>query len=577
VTDVVPENLRPARFDRWSLGLSIIAVAPLVVAAVRMITAFSGYTASSDNAANELAIRDVGSRLVLLGPFSRHGWSHPGPAFAYLMAVPYRVFGSDSAAMLVGALLVNALAIATIVLVARRWGGLELASVVALGMALLTVTLPSTFLADPWNPFVTVFPFGAYLMLVWASTCGDRWALPVACGVGTFCVQTHIGYAGPVAVLLAWAIYRALRDRRASRPNRDTRRGLTMLGVSAVVLVVLWLPPVYEQFAHSPGNITATYDYFSRAAQPPQGIRNGARVVAAQFTLAPDWLLGLRGVSPFSGEPAAMHQNAVPLLLLAFAAAGVVAFRRRYLALRGAVIVLALTIGVGALAAAQIIGAMAEYRLRWLWVVAALTVALTVAIGIRRLAERTPSIRRVAVVVATAGAVALAGVGVARATSAEPPDAQRDAEVARVAHQLIAHVGSGHDPVLLRAASQTAFEDMKGVALAMDQAGIGVRVPESTDNRLTFGRSRADRHGRVRGLYVVVTDAQIDDYRRHGNREVAYVGAVGPAEHTRLDRRYRQLQRRGATALGREFASIAGRLHAIAVFSVPRFPHDRVN
>ena len=90
---------------------------------VRVLTAFSGYTASSDNAANELTVRDVGSHLVLLGPFSRHGWSHPGPAFAYLMAVPYRLFGSDSAAMLVGALLINGVAIATMVVLARRWGG----------------------------------------------------------------------------------------------------------------------------------------------------------------------------------------------------------------------------------------------------------------------------------------------------------------------------------------------------------------------------------------------------------------------------------------------------------------------
>ena len=118
---------------------------------------------------------------------------------------------------------------------------------------------------------------------------------------------------------------------------------------------------------------------------------------------------------------------------------------------------------------------------------------------------------------------------------------------------------------------------MKGIALALAQAGIGVRVPESRDNRLTFGASRADRHGRVRGLYVIVTDAGIDGYRRRGNRQVAYVGRVGPAEHTRIFRRFERLQRRGARALGPELASLAGRLHAIAVFSVPRFPHDRVN
>jgi hypothetical protein len=572
------EELVPAAFDRWSAGLASVAVLPLVVAAVRVLTAFSGYAASSDNAANELTVRDVGHHLVLLGPFSRHGWSHPGPAFAYLMAVPYRIFGSDSAAMLAGALLVNGIAIATAVILARRWGGRGLAVAVTLGMALLTVTLPSDFLADPWNPYVTVLPFGAFLMLIWSSTCGDRWAVPVACGVGTFCVQTHIGYTAPVVAALAWAVWRAVRDRNRPRARGDGTRGLGMLGIGAIVLAVMWLPPIYEQLAHSPGNLSETFDYFSGARQPPQGLRNGLRVISAQFTVAPDWLSGLRGVSPFSGEPAAMHQNPVPILLLAFVGAGVVAHRRRYLALRALIVVLAITIAVGVVAAAQIIGAMAEYRLRWLWVVAVLAIAGTLAVALRRATERWPASGAALIAGLTVGAVVLTGFGVERAASAEPPAAEHDAEVARLARRLIRNLPVGDDPVLLRAVGPSAFEDMKGLALALDRAGIAVRVPESADNRLTFGRSRADRRGQVRGLLLVAANTDVDGTARvHGARELAYVGAVGRAEHTRLFRRYERLQRQGAQALGPEFARIAGRLRAIAVFAVPEFPHDRTN
>jgi hypothetical protein len=202
---------------------------------------------------------------------------------------------------------------------------------------------------------------------------------------------------------------------------------------------------------------------------------------------------------------------------------------------------------------------------------------VTVAVAVRWGAEHRPRVERTAVVGLAALALVLAGAGATRAASADPPEVTRDAEVADVSRQLIARLPPGDDPVLLRAASPRAFEDMKGVTLALEQAGIGVRVPQSHDNRLTFGASRADRHGRVRGLYVIVTDAEVDGYRRRENREVAYVGSVGPAEHSRLFRRYERLRRRGAAALGPEFARIAGRLHAIAVFSVPRFPHDRTN
>ena len=360
---------------------------PLGVGIVRVLTAFSGYAASSDNAANELTVRDIGTRMVLLGPFSRHGWSHPGPAFAYLMAIPYRIFGSDSAAMLVGALLVNAVAIAAIVLVARRWGGLTLAVPVTLGMTVLTVTLPRDFLQDPWNPFVTVLPFGAFSCSSWASTLGDRWALPVACAVGTFCVQTHIGYAAPVAVLLVGAIGKAVHDRDLPRVGGDGRRGLTMLGIAAAVLAVMWLPPVYDEIAHAHGNLTAITEYFRDAGQPPQGIRSAARSSEHSSRSHRTGCSDCVASTPSRVSPRRCGQTPIPVLLVAFAAAGVVAFRRHYVELRAAVVVLAVTILVGAGAVAQIIGTMTEYRLRWLWVLAVLTVGVTVAVALRRTAE----------------------------------------------------------------------------------------------------------------------------------------------------------------------------------------------
>ena len=132
--------------------------------------------------------------------------------------------------------------------------------------------------------------------------------------------------------------------------------------------------------------------------------------------------------------------------------------------------------------------------------------------------------------------------------------------------------------MLLRPTSLAAFEDLKGVALALDRAGVGVRVPESADNRLIFGRSRADRHGRVRALLLVATDNSVDGIARiRGARELAYVGAVDRAEHTRLSRRYERLLRHGAGPMDPRLARIVGKLHAVAVFQVPEFAGDRTN
>ena len=44
--------------------------------------------------------------------------------------------------------------------------------------------------------------------------------------------------------------------------------------------VVLWIPPVIDQFAHSPGNLGTIRDYFSHPPDSPIGFARGARRVA---------------------------------------------------------------------------------------------------------------------------------------------------------------------------------------------------------------------------------------------------------------------------------------------------------
>src|SRR5680860_1027242 len=79
--------------------------------AVRTIVSFRhGYAPPSDWALLELRVRDVGLHEVFTGPYSRFGWFHPGPLVFYLLAVPYRLLGSSSAGLMVGALGINATA-----------------------------------------------------------------------------------------------------------------------------------------------------------------------------------------------------------------------------------------------------------------------------------------------------------------------------------------------------------------------------------------------------------------------------------------------------------------------------------
>ena len=111
-------------------------------------------------------------------PIYADGWNHPGPALFYALALPYRLAGSHSVGLAVGALLINALAITGIALVARRVAGLPCMLVTLVGCAVLMRSLGPVFLRNPWNPYIAVLPFGLLVYLTWAMTCGEAWAFP---------------------------------------------------------------------------------------------------------------------------------------------------------------------------------------------------------------------------------------------------------------------------------------------------------------------------------------------------------------------------------------------------------------
>ena len=148
----------PKRVDGITWLLVGLVLLPLLVEAIRVLVEFHGYVATTDNAVNQMVVRDLGSHVALVGPYARADWSHPGPLFFYVMVLPYHLFGSNSAAMMVGALLVNAAALVTLITIGRRWGGLELAVPLAIVCALVAVRLPHGFLADPGTRSSRCFP-----------------------------------------------------------------------------------------------------------------------------------------------------------------------------------------------------------------------------------------------------------------------------------------------------------------------------------------------------------------------------------------------------------------------------------
>ena len=562
----------PQRVDRISWLLIAAMLVPVAVAAVRVVTGLDGFHATSDNALNELIVRDIGKHPVLLGPFARNGWSHPGPLLYYLLWTPYRVFGSKSSAMLVGALMINGAAIATTIAIAKRWGGFVLAVPVALACGVLIVQLPNGFLEDPWNPFITVLPFGAFLMVAWAATCGDRWALPLAAFVGSFCAQTHVGYAALVATVLAWCVWRVVRGRKEPRIRGTEPRGVVALAWASIVFAIVWAPPVIEQLLHSPGNLRAIFRYFVSPPGPTHSLYDGYRVVAAQFTFHPDWILGLRGVNRLTGQVAAMFQHPTPLLIAPFALACVLAFRLPIPALRRLAPILLIPMFVGVISLAGTVGTMSEYRLRWVWVLAALCTAFAVSTFAEWLLHRTSPVVRIALTATgAAGLCLLTASGVANAVDAQPPSAAAATMLTRLTAQTARHLPKRPGVILIGASSWNTTTYLPGVTLSFERAGIRVKAPNNLTYRLSLGEHRLHKGERVRAWLALCEDAGIERVSMvPGARLLAYVGKVPRTVRAQVLRelaRRRRTGTRGAMSSQTDSQLLAA-THATAVFEI---------
>ncbi len=559
--------------------LAAVVTLPLVVAGVYVLVHFGGsYHANDDNALNEIVVRQLGQRLMLLGPYSRGVWSHPGPLFYYLMWIPYRIFGSTSGAMMVGAIVMNGLAVVGSIVIAHRWGGRPFAIAVGLGFSWLIVRLPSGLLWNPWNPFVTILPFALFIFCMWAAINGDRFALPLGGAIGTFCVQTHILYAGLVAVGLAYTVVLVVLHRRLPAPDGQPR-GLQPLLWFGIITMVLWAPPAIEQLIHSPGNLRNTFRYLTNGGAT-KTLTDGVRATFAQFTLRPDWIFGLRPVTEITREPTALGATQVPVLLLPYGAALVLLWRRGRSPARSLLLLLGVVVIASIPILARTVGPMYEYRLRWLWVVAMLVVVTTVwGLG-SVLAEPVP--RLVAVWAPAAAAVAvsvLVVLGISTLLSADPPGYEESRTVDRLASQIQRHV-SARGPVELAGKSFAASLDTPGLMLRLGRAGYQPRVAALPENRLRYGTEGLTVGVASRRLTILADDEIDSSGPTVPGREVAFVSRLSRSDRVRTRIEIASLIRPGvppgAAALRkaqRLQASLTGRAAFLAEAPSVVLPH----
>lgn len=537
---------RPA--SPWLLvGLTAACSVPFVVALVAL--AEPTWYPTLDLAHTSLRVRDVFTTdppLVGLpgriGSLGQQG-SHPGPLSFWALAPLAELFGGSTWGLQAATASLNLIASFLALWMARRRGGTG----VLLGAGAVLATLLAFYgpdiLTQAWNPYLPVMWWFVFLVAVWSVWDEDFATLPVLVFAASFCLQTHISYAGlglgltGLTVLwVAWSLYRRWGDRAARRSL------LGWIGVAAGLGVLVWLPPVIQQLTGENGNLRILYGHFTDPPEDAVGLGVGLRVVLVHLN---PWRL-VTGAD-------AMYGATLPgaLFGLAWLAAAAGAWRLKVRALVRLDLVVGAALLLALISASRIFGFLWFYLVLWSWSITVLmllgigwTVAVTVA---RRAPERE---RRT---LATVGAVFVSAVLVVAlasftidAADAESPDGELSAMLRHLVPPSVQQIESGDvpgggpdgrylvtwtDPVSIGAAGF-------GLVDALDRRGLDVGVGPEFHSSMTRGRSfpRTDASGEI---HLAIGARAIDEWRAKPEAvELAFErpSARDAAEYRRLRR-----------------------------------------
>ncbi len=482
------------------LAFGVVAV-PFAVAVVRLLAASDAHVTLAD----DLALIDLHTRRALewrqqVGVFDHNGWNHPGPTYFYLLSLVYRLLGSGARSLFVGATLINALAALACLEVVRRrtsspartlwaaiWVGWLAAVMAVVGYPAVAYSeSPLGGLVSPWNPMVVIFPLLLFTLLGAGAMDRSPLSLVGAVLVGSFVVQTNISTLPLVVAVGAVAgstlVVTAALDRRAAPARGDgsaarrvapaaDRRVWIWSGVGAVAFVLLWLPPVVQQFTNHPGNLTLIYRFFT-AGYPGHTVRSGIGAVAAVSAILVE---GPAEVMRSNLAMAPRHGVVAAIVALVVLAAGVtttvVGLRQRLRFAAGLGILGLVGTAAMVVAATRVVGHLYGYLVVW---AVAVPVALLIGVGMIRVprgAGAGAGARPSDVPVTARPAVRLAGCAVAVAVSvvlvvrvvAIPPlSAASDPQVGALASLVVPVLG--HD--------RSVFVNDSGAGRAADDSRL---------------------------------------------------------------------------------------------------------
>jgi len=209
-----------------------------------------------DIGVTELYVDLASHGRLLVGPYSRFHWHHPGPLYFYLLAPLYAAAGRNGAALFAGAWALNVAAFGLLLWIFRTERCAALAIGAGAAILLFAWRLPDV-LASPWTAHVPILPFLAFVPAAAAVAAGRTSLLPVTAFLASFVVQTNLALAPAVAVPLALLTPAIVRAWRSSGPASGHAVQ------AAGIVLVAWLPAIVDMVVNRGGNVAALWSFFS--------------------------------------------------------------------------------------------------------------------------------------------------------------------------------------------------------------------------------------------------------------------------------------------------------------------------
>jgi hypothetical protein len=470
-----------SRFPTFRVALAV-ALIPFLVGVLTVLIAGRGFHLTADEALTELNVRDVGHHLVEVGVFNRFGWHHLGPLYFYALAPLYRILGSRSYGLLVGALLINAATVVGIGLVARRRGGDGFAVATLAGTLLVAHSFGASFVSSPWTPNIVVLATVLCVLLAWSLAELDTAVLPWAAFVASWTVQAHLPPIAAIAgTLIAGLIIGGgrLRVVRRRDPHAAVLTSLPRrLAIAGAVLLVAWLLPLVDVITHAGGNVGDVIDYFLNS--PGGTLANGYRVVSNQLAVPPPWLNRYPVRFDVLAEHVVTSDGVIPWIGIGLLAGLLVAGRaKQSRALRFGLIV-AIALVMETVAIGRIKGRPFYFDLLYVPATAMLAALATGYIGWSVLERRTsrPWLRPAATALLIALlAVPASALAVSSADINQVKTTEASKVVAAVESGTLRSLRGVSGPVLVRDTRRVReYHDLAGIVLLLRQHGVDAVV-----------------------------------------------------------------------------------------------------